>query len=172
MAENAARFEWTGPGKTVDEKMKELYKKVETRNPHEKTFLQAFEEVLHSLKPVFEKDSKYLTVMETIVEPERVVSFRVPWIDDKGIQRVNRGFRVQFSSALGPYKGGLRLHPTVTLDVIKFLGFEQIFKNSLTGLPMGGGKGGSDFDPKGKSDNEVWQFCQVFLKINLKIFFA
>jgi glutamate dehydrogenase (NADP+) len=143
--------------------MDELFKKVEARDPHQRVFLQAFQEVLHCLKPVFERDPKYLAVMETIVEPERVISFRVPWIDDKGIQRVNRGFRVQYSSALGPYKGGLRLHPTVTLDVIKFLGFEQIFKNSLTGLPMGGGKGGSDFDPKEKSDNEIMRFCQSFM---------
>jgi len=160
---DGGRFQWKSSGRTIDEKMTELYKIVEARNPHEKTFLQAFHEVLQSLKPVFERDAKYLAVMETIVEPERIISFRVPWIDDAGCQRVNRGFRVQYSSALGPYKGGLRLHPTVTLDVIKFLGFEQIFKNSLTGLPMGGGKGGSDFDPKGKSDNEIMRFCQSFM---------
>jgi len=158
-----SRFQWKSDAKSVQDKMDELFKKVEARDPHQRVFLQAFHEVLQSLKPVFEKDSKYLAIMETIVEPERVVSFRVPWLDDQGIQRVNRGFRVQYSSVLGPYKGGLRLHPTVTLDVIKFLGFEQIFKNSLTGLPMGGGKGGSDFDPKEKSDNEVLRFCQSFM---------
>jgi len=161
MAE-AGRFESQIKG-TVDEKMKALYNKVAARDGEQKEFLQAFEEVLYSLKPVFEKEDKYLAVMETIAEPERVITFRVPWMDDQGIQRVNRGFRVQFSSALGPYKGGLRLHPTVNLGVIKFLGFEQIFKNALTGLPMGGGKGGSDFDPKGKSDNEIMQFCTSFM---------
>lgn len=158
--ESAGRYKCESVG-TVDQKMKALYAKVEHRDPHQYEFLQAFQEVLDSLKPVFEKDDRYLSVMETIVEPERVITFRVPWIDDKGIQRVNRGYRVQYSSALGPYKGGLRLHPTVNLGIIKFLGFEQIFKNSLTGVPMGGGKGGSDFDPKGKSDNEILQFCTV-----------
>jgi len=162
MGEEVGRFQWQTAG-TVEEKMKALYNKVAVRDGEQKEFLQAFEEVLQSLKPVFEKDEKYLAVMETIAEPERVITFRVPWIDDKGVQRVNRGFRVQFSSALGPYKGGLRLHPTVNLGVIKFLGFEQIFKNSLTGLPMGGGKGGSDFDPKGKSDNEILAFCTSFM---------
>lgn len=162
MGDEAGRFQWEVKG-TVDEKMKALYNKVAARDPEQKEFLQAFEEVLHSLKPVFEKNDRYLAVMETIAEPERIVTFRVPWMDDKGVQRVNRGFRVQFSSALGPYKGGLRLHPTVNLGVIKFLGFEQIFKNALTGLPMGGGKGGSDFDPKGKSDNEILQFCTSFM---------
>jgi len=160
--EDHGRFQWETKG-TVDDKMKALLAKVKARDPEQREFLQAFEEVLDSLKPVFEKNEKYLAVMETIAEPERVISFRVPWIDDKGIQRVNRGFRVQFSSTLGPYKGGLRLHPTVNLGVIKFLGFEQIFKNSLTGLPMGGGKGGSDFDPKGKSDNEILAFCTSFM---------
>ncbi|KAJ6640742.1 NADP-specific glutamate dehydrogenase [Pseudolycoriella hygida] len=156
------RFQLEATG-SVEQKMNTLLQKVLERDPHQTEFLQAFEEVLHSLKPVFEKDERYLSVMETIVEPERVITFRVPWIDDKGIQRINRGFRVQFSSALGPYKGGLRLHPTVNLGIIKFLGFEQIFKNSLTGLAMGGGKGGSDFDPKGKSDNEILQFCTSFM---------
>jgi glutamate dehydrogenase (NADP+) len=162
MGEEAGRFQWTA-GNNVDDKMKALYNKVAARDPEQKEFLQAFEEVLQSLKPVFEKNDKYLAIMETIAEPERVITFRVPWIDDKGVQRVNRGYRVQFSSALGPYKGGLRLHPTVNLGVIKFLGFEQIFKNALTGLPMGGGKGGSDFDPKGKSDNEILAFCTSFM---------
>ena len=166
MAVEAGRFQFQTQG-SVEEKMKALYNKVAARDGEQKEFLQAFEEVLYSLKPVFEKEERYLAVMETIAEPERVITFRVPWIDDKGIQRVNRGFRVQFSSALGPYKGGLRLHPTVNLGVIKFLGFEQIFKNALTGLPMGGGKGGSDFDPKGKSDNEILQFCTV--SVNLQI---
>lgn len=160
MAES--RFQWKTGG-SVDDKMKALYQKIQKRDPDQKEFLQAFEEVLQSLKPVFEKNEKYLAVMETIAEPERVITFRVPWIDDNGVQQVNRGYRVQFSSALGPYKGGLRLHPTVDLGVIKFLGFEQIFKNALTGLPLGGGKGGSDFDPKGKSDNEILAFCTSFM---------
>lgn len=169
--ESAGRFRCQTSG-SIEQKMNALYAKVEQRDPHQYEFLQAFKEVLDSLKPVFEKNDVYLSVMETIVEPERVITFRVPWIDDKGVQRVNRGYRVQFSSALGPYKGGLRLHPTVNLGIIKFLGFEQIFKNSLTGVPMGGGKGGSDFDPKGKSDNEILQFCTVSLiiKSNLKGF--
>jgi len=147
----------------IDTQIQELYKKVEARDPKQDEFLQAFHEILWSLKPVFEKNPKYLRVLETIAEPERVITFRVPWIDDAGVQQVNRGYRVQFSSTLGPYKGGLRLHPSVNLGVIKFLGFEQIFKNALTGLPLGGGKGGSDFDPKGKSDNEVMKFCQSFM---------
>lgn len=158
--ENTGRFRCEAKG-SIEQKMNAIFERVQLRDPHQYEFLQAFKEVLDSLKPVFEKDERYLSVMETIVEPERVITFRVPWIDDKGIQRVNRGYRVQFSSALGPYKGGLRLHPTVNLGIIKFLGFEQIFKNSLTGLSMGGGKGGSDFDPKGKSDNEILQFCTV-----------
>jgi len=159
---DCGRFACTSQG-TLDDKMKALLAKVRARDPDQVEFLQAFEEVLWSLKPVFQKDAKYLAVMETIAEPERIITFRVPWVDDRGIQRVNRGYRVQFSSALGPYKGGLRLHPTVNLSVIKFLGFEQIFKNALTGLPMGGGKGGSDFDPKGKSDNEIMAFCTSFM---------
>jgi len=150
---------------STNDKIQLLWNKVKARDPAQSEFLEAFEEVLHSLRPVFEKDAsgKYLQALETIVEPERVIVFRVPWIDDAGNQRVNRGFRVQYSSTLGPYKGGLRLHPSVNLSIIKFLGFEQIFKNSLTGLSMGGGKGGSDFDPKGKSDNEVLRFCQSFM---------
>ena len=136
-----------------------------TRNAHEPEFLQAVEEVLESLEPVIESDPRYeeQDIIGRIVEPERAVMFRVPWVDDNGKVQVNRGYRVQYNSAIGPYKGGLRFHPTVNLSVIKFLGFEQIFKNSLTTLPMGGGKGGSDFDPKGKSDAEVMRFCQSFM---------
>ena len=135
------------------------------KNAHEPEFLQAAEEVLESLEPVVEADPRYeqQNIIGRIVEPERVVMFRVPWVDDSGRVQVNRGYRVQFNSAIGPYKGGLRFHPSVNLSVIKFLGFEQIFKNSLTTLPMGGGKGGSDFDPKGKSDGEVMRFCQSFM---------
>lgn len=142
-----------------------VYEKVEKRNPGEKEFLQAVYEVLESLQPVVEKrpDIVEAGVIDRIVEPERQIIFRVPWVDDNGNVQVNRGFRVQFNSAIGPYKGGIRLHPSVCASVIKFLGFEQIFKNSLTGLPIGGGKGGSDFDPKGKSDGEVMRFCQSFM---------
>lgn len=147
----------------VEQQISMLYKKIESRDPDQKPFLQALSEVLYSLVPVFKANPKYLSVLEAMAEPERVIVFRVPWTDDRGIQRINRGFRVQFSSTLGPYKGGLRFHPTVNLGVVKFLGFEQILKNSLTGLPMGGGKGGSDFDPKGKSDSEVLRFCQSFM---------
>ncbi len=138
---------------------------VEKRNPGEPEFLQAVTEVLRSITPVLDRHSEYVDacILERIVEPERVVLFRVPWQDDQGRVRVNRGFRIQFSSAIGPYKGGLRFHPTVYLGILKFLAFEQIFKNSLTTLPMGGGKGGSDFDPKGKSDGEVMRFCQSFM---------
>ena len=127
------------------------------RNPNEPEFHQAVREVLNSLKPVIEKHPEYEknAILERIVEPDRLVTFKVPWVDDTGEYHVNRGFRVQFNNAIGPYKGGLRLHPSVNLGIIKFLGFEQIFKNSLTGLPIGGGKGGSDFDPKGKSDREI-----------------
>ena len=142
-----------------------VYADVEKRNPNEPEFLQAVREVLESLEVVADKrpDLVEAGVFERIVEPERFVQFRVAWVDDSGKVRVNRGFRVQFNSAIGPYKGGLRLHPSVNASVIKFLGFEQIFKNSLTGLPMGGGKGGSDFDPKGKSDGEIMRFCQAFM---------
>lgn len=138
---------------------------VKSRNPHEPEFLQAVEEVIESIQPVLEKHPKYRDkkIIERVTEPERVVMFRVPWLDDKGEIQVNRGYRVQFSSAIGPYKGGLRFHPSVNLSILKFLGFEQIFKNALTTLPMGGGKGGSDFNPKGKSDNEVMKFCQAFM---------
>jgi glutamate dehydrogenase (NADP+) len=142
-----------------------LYAKVVKRNANEPEFHQTVQEVLESLVAVLEKHPEYieLGIMERIVEPERQVIFRVPWADDTGRIQVNRGFRVQFNSAIGPYKGGLRFHPSVNVGIIKFLGFEQVFKNSLTGLPIGGGKGGSDFDPKGKSDAEVMRFCQSFM---------
>ncbi len=135
------------------------------RNPNEPEFHQAVREVLNSLKPVIEKHPEYEknAILERIVEPDRLITFKVPWVDDKGEYHVNRGFRVQFNNAIGPYKGGLRLHPSVYQGIIKFLGFEQCFKNSLTGLPIGGGKGGSDFDPKGKSDREIMAFCQSFM---------
>ncbi|NLK96154.1 MAG: NADP-specific glutamate dehydrogenase [Clostridiales bacterium] len=138
---------------------------VSKRNPGEKEFQDAVKEVLNSLIPVLDKHPEYIEagLLERIVEPERQIIFRVPWVDDSGKVHVNRGFRVQFNSAIGPYKGGLRLHPSVNASIIKFLGFEQIFKNSLTGLPIGGGKGGSDFDPKGKSNNEIMRFCQSFM---------
>ena len=138
---------------------------VAKRNPGEKEFQDAVKEVLTSLIPVFDKHPEFIkaNLLERIVEPERQIFFRVPWVDDNGNTQVNRGFRIQFNSAIGPYKGGLRFHPSVNASIIKFLGFEQIFKNSLTGLPIGGGKGGSDFDPKGKSDNEVMKFCQAFM---------
>lgn len=143
----------------------EVYETVCKRNPNEPEFLQAVKEVFESLEPVLavRQDLVDANIVGRIVEPERFVQFRVSWVDDKGKVQVNRGFRVQFNSAIGPYKGGLRLHPSVNASVVKFLGFEQIFKNSLTGLPMGGGKGGSDFDPKGKSDAEVMRFCQSFM---------
>ena len=139
--------------------------KLKEKNASEPEFIQAATEVLTSLEPVFEKHPEFekASLLERIVEPERQIMFRVPWVDDNGKVQVNRGFRVQFNSAIGPYKGGLRLHPSVNLGIIKFLGFEQIFKNSLTTLPIGGGKGGSDFDPKGKSDREVMAFCQSFM---------
>lgn len=142
-----------------------VIEQVKAKNAHEPEFIQAVTEVLTSLKPVIEAHPEYeeAGLLERLVEPERVVMFRVPWVDDEGKVQVNRGYRVQFNSCLGPYKGGLRLHPSVNLGIIKFLGFEQIFKNSLTTLPMGGGKGGSDFDPKGKSDAEVMRFCQSFM---------
>ncbi len=145
--------------------LEELMERVMKRNPGEPEFHQAVREVLESLEPVLEAHPEYIEkgVVESIVEPERIIKFRVPWVDDQGKVQVNRGFRVQFNSAIGPYKGGIRLHPSVYEGIIKFLGFEQIFKNSLTGLPIGGGKGGSDFDPKGKSDMEVMRFCQSFM---------
>lgn len=145
--------------------LNDLLKRVEKRNPGEPEFIQAVTEVFTSLEPVIEKrqDLVEAGVLERLVEPERQIIFRVPWTDDKGVVRVNRGFRVQFNSAIGPYKGGIRLHPSVYLGIIKFLGFEQVFKNSLTTLPMGGAKGGADFDPKGKSDGEIMRFCQSFM---------
>ncbi len=138
---------------------------VKARDPYEKEFHQAVTEVAESVKPVLDKNSEYrhAGIMERVVEPERVILFRVPWVDDQGVVKVNRGFRIEMSSAIGPYKGGLRFHPSVNLSILKFLAFEQVFKNALTTLPMGGGKGGSDFDPKGKSDNEVMRFCQSFM---------
>ena len=138
---------------------------LKARNSHENEFLQAATEIIESIAPVFSKHPEYekAGLLERFVEPERVILFRVPWVDDSGKAQVNRAYRVQFNSAIGPYKGGLRLHPSVNLSILKFLGFEQILKNSLTGLPIGGGKGGSDFDPKGKSDNEVMAFCQSFM---------
>lgn len=144
---------------------KQVLAQVIKRNPNEPEFHQAVEEVLESIAPVLEKHPEYkaANIVERMVEPERQIIFRVPWSDDKGNFQVNRGFRVEFNSAIGPYKGGLRLHPSVYIGIIKFLGFEQVFKNSLTGLMMGGGKGGSDFDPKGKSDGEVMRFCQSFM---------
>lgn len=148
-----------------NEKIENIYKKIVDKNPGEKEFHQAVGEVLNTLEVVLSKHPEYLDqkIIERICEPERQLIFRVPWMDDKGEIQVNRGFRVQFSSTIGPYKGGLRFHPSVYIGIIKFLGFEQIFKNALTGLQIGGGKGGSDFDPKGKSDNEVMRFCQSFM---------
>ena len=145
--------------------LNELMARVEKRNPNEPEFHQTVKEVLESIEPVLESNPEYITsgVIERMVEPERIIKFRVPWVDDKGNVQVNRGFRIQFNSAIGPYKGGLRFHPSVNESIIKFLGFEQTFKNSLTSLPMGGGKGGSDFDPQGKSDAEVMRFCQSFM---------
>ena len=148
-----------------NEYLQKVYADVEKRSVGEKEFLQAVREVLESLEPVIEKrpDLVKAGILERLVEPERFIQFRVSWVDDNGNVQVNRGYRVQYNSAIGPYKGGIRFHPSVNASVIKFLGFEQIFKNSLTGLPMGGGKGGSDFDPKGKSDNEIMRFCQSFM---------
>ena len=142
---------------------KEIYEAVVARDPNQPEFHQAVWEVLESLEPVIEQHPEYRSIVERIVEPERLIHFRVPWVDDAGNVQVNRGFRIQFNGAIGPYKGGLRFHPSVNASILKFLAFEQIFKNSLTGLPMGGGKGGSDFNPKGKSDNEVMRFCQAFI---------
>ena len=145
--------------------LNELMERVIKRNANEPEFHQTVKEVLESIEPVIEKRPDYITsgVLERMVEPERIIKFRVPWVDDNGNVQVNRGFRIQFNSAIGPYKGGLRFHPSVYEGIIKFLGFEQTFKNSLTSLPMGGGKGGSDFDPQGKSEGEVMRFCQSFM---------
>lgn len=149
----------------MDPKVKQFMDKVVAKNPSEKEFHQAVMEVVETVLPFIEENPKYKNakILERMVEPERVIMFRVPWIDDKGEFQINRGFRIQMNSAIGPYKGGMRLHPTVNLGVLKFLAFEQVFKNSLTTLPMGGSKGGSDFDPKGKSDNEVMRFCQSLM---------
>jgi len=145
--------------------MKDIIEAVKARDPDQREFLQAVTEVVDSIKPVLDQNPEYraVNIMERLVEPERVILFRVPWMDDQGKVQVNRGFRIEMNSAIGPYKGGLRFHPSVNLSILKFLAFEQVFKNALTTLPMGGGKGGSDFDPKGKSDNEVMRFCQSFM---------
>ncbi len=148
---------------TINEKLEKFMAKVIAKNPAEPEFHQAVKEVAESLMPYIEENPKYNGILERMVEPERVFMFRIPWVDDRGDFQMNRGFRVQMNSAIGPYKGGMRFHPTVNLGVLKFLAFEQVFKNSLTTLPMGGGKGGSDFDPKGKSDNEVMRFCQSLM---------
>ena len=147
------------------EYLKRVYDGLAQRNANEPEFLQAVREVLESIQPVVEKHPEYdnAGLIERLVEPERIITFRVPWVDDAGKVQVNRGYRVQFNSAIGPYKGGLRFHPSVNQGILKFLGFEQTFKNSLTGLPIGGAKGGSDFDPAGKSDAEVMRFCQSFM---------
>ena len=149
----------------MSNKIEAFMEKVKAKNVGETEFHQAVQEVVESVMPYLEKNPKYLKakILERIIEPERVIIFRVPWLDDKGEVQVNRGYRIEMNSAIGPYKGGLRLHPSVNLGILKFLAFEQVFKNSLTTLPMGGGKGGSDFDPKGKSDNEVMKFCQSFM---------
>eukprot|EP00003_Mantamonas_plastica_P023416 TRINITY_DN4212_c0_g1_i1.p1 TRINITY_DN4212_c0_g1~~TRINITY_DN4212_c0_g1_i1.p1 ORF type:complete len:474 (-),score=170.92 TRINITY_DN4212_c0_g1_i1:297-1718(-) len=148
---------------TIEDPVNYLIDIVKSRDEDQIEFVQAASEVIQTLGPVFEKNPEYVEIMENMLEPERQIIFRVPWLDDQGKKQVNRGYRVQFNSALGPYKGGLRFHPSVTLSVIKFLGFEQILKNSLTTLPIGGGKGGSDFNPKGRSDAEVMRFCQSFM---------
>ena len=147
------------------EYLQEVLNGLKTKNSNEPEFLQAAYEVLTTLKPVIEKhpEFKINALLERITEPERLISFRVSWLDDNGQVQVNRGYRVQFNGAIGPYKGGLRFHPSVNQSIMKFLAFEQCFKNALTGLPIGGGKGGSDFDPKGKSDNEIMRFCQSFM---------
>ncbi|HLR40846.1 MAG TPA: Glu/Leu/Phe/Val dehydrogenase dimerization domain-containing protein, partial [Virgibacillus sp.] len=149
----------------VREYMDEVFAMIKQRDPHEQEFLQAVKEIFSSLIPVFEKHPKYMEngILERITEPERIITFQVPWVDDHGRVKVNRGYRVQFNSAIGPYKGGIRFHPSVNTSIVKFLGLQQIFKNSLSGQPIGGGKGGADFDPKGKSDGEIRRFCQSFM---------
>ncbi len=151
---------------TAHQAMVEVFEEVKKRNPNEPEFHQAVKEILESLEPVVEKHPEFIErgIIKSIVEPERIIKFRVPWVDDNGNVQINRGYRIQFNSAIGPYKGGLRFHPSVYEGIIKFLGFEQIFKNSLTGLPIGGGKGGSDFDPTGRSDAEIMRFCQSFMR--------
>ena len=150
---------------TMNDYLNRVISQIESKNPNEPEYLQAVKEVLGTVKPLLEKHSEYekLAILERITEPERIITFRVPWVNDNGEIKVNRGYRVQYSSLIGPYKGGLRFHPSVNQSIMKFLGFEQIFKNALTGLPIGGGKGGSDFDPKGKSDTEIMHFCQSFM---------
>ena len=150
-------------GEMMNPDMKAIYDKVVARDPNQPEFHQACLEVLETLGPAIEAHPEYIPIVERICEPERIIQFRVTWVDDSGHSQVNRGYRIQYNGAIGPYKGGLRFHPSVNASVLKFLAFEQIFKNSLTGLPMGGGKGGSDFDPKGKSDGEVMRFCQAFM---------
>ena len=149
----------------VNARLEQVFSALKNRDPNQAEFQQAVLEMLHSLKPFLEQNPKYLehSLLERMIEPERTIMFRVPWVDDQGHVQVNRGFRIQMSSALGPYKGGLRFHPSVNLSILKFLAFEQVFKNALTRLPMGGGKGGSDFNPKGKSDGEIMRFCQSFM---------
>jgi len=149
----------------LSDSIESFMQRVEAKNPSEREFHQAVREVIESIWPVIERNPRYKSskILDRIVEPERVIMFRVPWVDDQGEIHVNRGFRIEMNSAIGPYKGGLRFHPSVNLGILKFLAFEQVFKNSLTTLPMGGGKGGSDFNPKGKSDNEVMRFCQAFM---------
>ncbi len=151
--------------RTTGSYTEQVLEQVKAKNPYEPEFLQAVTEVLHTLQPVIEAHPEYqkAALLERLCEPERIISFRVPWLDDKGNVQVNKGYRIQFNGAIGPYKGGLRFHPSVNQSIMKFLAFEQVFKNSLTGLPIGGGKGGSDFDPKGKSDNEIMKFCQSFM---------
>ena len=155
----------SGESATAAQYVRRIYDEIVARDPHESEFHQAAKEILDSLVPVLARHPRFMEhgVLERLVEPERSYSFRVPWVDDAGTVRVNRGYRVQFNSAIGPYKGGLRFHPSVYSGIIKFLGFEQIFKNALTGLPIGGGKGGADFDPKGKSEGEVMRFTQSFM---------
>jgi len=148
---------------SLNQKVEQFMARVIAKNPAEPEFHQAVREVVETLMPYIEEHPQYRPILNRIVEPERVIMFRVAWLDDKGEEQINRGFRIEMNSAIGPYKGGLRFHPTVNLGILKFLAFEQVFKNSLTTLPMGGGKGGSDFDPKGKSDNEVMKFCQAFM---------
>ena len=149
----------------MSEYLEKILKDVKAKNQNEPEFHQAVQEVLESLEIVLQRHPEYrsLKIIERMVEPERVIMFRVPWMDDQGEIQINRGYRIEMNSAIGPYKGGLRFHPSVTLGILKFLAFEQVFKNSLTTLPMGGGKGGSDFNPKGKSDNEIMRFCQSFM---------
>jgi glutamate dehydrogenase (NADP+) len=149
----------------MSEYIEKILKEVKTKNPNEPEFHQAVQEVLESLEVVLQRHPEYRSfkILERMIEPERLIIFRVPWMDDQGEIQINRGYRIEMNSAIGPYKGGLRFHPSVTLGILKFLAFEQVFKNSLTTLPMGGGKGGSDFNPKGKSDNEIMRFCQSFM---------